>query len=264
MGGGPGGKEIIRAKFGDRGVRGAVVMSLAADPEPADRGRFVEALGDADLAVVTAALDALLKLPAAETGDGADENVASGKLLRTLGDDSRGRGLSGGRWNCCSGTPANRSGSTATTPPPTPPPVAAWGEYLSARTPTPSPPAPAENLPDLAAVDWAAGDAARGAAVFQTRGCAACHGGRGAALGPDLGRVTGRFGRDDLWTAILNPSRDVPSRYRTEVILTADGRTVEGLAVYQSADGVTLRDGRGRTWRWRATKSWSASPARTP
>ena len=251
LGGGPGGKELIRGKFGDRGVRGAVVMSLATDPEPADRGRFVEALGDADLAVVTAALDALSQLPSATGGDAAGENVALGKLLRALGDDSRGRGLKRRAVELLQRNTGEAFGFDGDDPATHPAAVAAWDEYLSARYPQAfaAGAVDGDNLPDLAAVDWAAGDAERGATVFQTRGCAACHGGRGAALGPDLAGVTGRFGRADLWTAILDPSRDVPSRYRTEVILTADGRTVEGLAVYQSADGVTLRDGRGRTWR---------------
>ena len=246
LGAAPGGKAIIRTKYDDRGVRGAVVMSLAADPEPADRGRFVESLADADLSVVTAALEALAKLPA---DDSAGENVALGKLLRGLGDDSRGRGLKRRAVQLLRRNTGGAFGFDGDAPATHPAAVAAWSDYLATRHPGAAADAVAAALPDLAAVDWSAGDAARGASAFRTRGCAACHGGRGAALGPDLAGVTGRFGRADLWTAIYDPSRDVPGRYRTETVLTADGQIIEGLAVYQSADGVTLRDGQGRTWR---------------
>src|SRR5207245_10138156 len=54
----------------------------------------------------------------------------------------------------------------------------------------------------LAALDWAAGDAARGEAVFAKASCASCHSGA-QALGPDLHGVTGRFSRADLFTAVL-------------------------------------------------------------
>src|SRR5262249_7540738 len=60
----------------------------------------------------------------------------------------------------------------------------------------------------LRSVDWAKGDAARGATLFRTRACLACHSG-GRPLGPDLSGVTGRFSREDLFTAIIWPHRDV-------------------------------------------------------
>ena len=246
LGAAPGGKELIRAKYDDRGVRGAVVMSLAADPDPADRRRFAESLSGGDLAVVTAALDALLELP-----PGADpaELVGLGKLLRRLGDDSRGRGLKRRAVQLLRRETGGAFGFDGDDPATHPAAVAAWSDLLVTRFPDLAADPTAAAVPDLGDVDWDAGDAARGAAVFKTRGCAQCHGGRGAALGPDLAGVTGRFGRADLWTAIYDPSRDVPGRYRTETVLTADGQIIEGLPVYQSADGVTLRDGRGRTYR---------------
>ena len=46
----------------------------------------------------------------------------------------------------------------------------------------------------------------------------------GAALGPDLHGVAGRFSRDDLLTAILQPSKDISPRYRTTPIATATAR----------------------------------------
>src|SRR5262249_55052145 len=69
----------------------------------------------------------------------------------------------------------------------------------------------------LDAVDWFKGNAARGREVFAKASCAACHSG-GQAMGPDLSGVAGRFTRDDLFTAILQPSKDISPRYRTTQI----------------------------------------------
>ena len=246
LGAAPGGRDLVRTKYDDLGVRGAVVMSLAAEPESRDRPWFVANLRNPDLAVVTACLQALAALPA---DGGAAEQVALAKLLRGLGDDSRGRGLKTRAVELLRRNTGGRAGFDGNAPATHAAAVAAWGRLVAARYPDAAPDdAAGATLAKLDGVDWAAGDAARGKSAFRTRGCVACHGGN-AALGPDLAGVTGRFGREDLWTAIFHPSRDVSSRYRTEVVLTADGRVLEGLAVYQSADGVTLRDGQGRTWR---------------
>jgi putative heme-binding domain-containing protein len=97
-------------------------------------------------------------------------------------------------------------------------------------------------------VDWAAGSAARGQAAFTKASCAACHSGQ-QALGPDLRGVGGRFGRDDLLTAILQPSKDVSPRYRTVQIATADGKVYQGLVVYEATDGLILQTGPATTVR---------------
>jgi putative heme-binding domain-containing protein len=94
----------------------------------------------------------------------------------------------------------------------------------------------------LAAVDWAAGDAARGKLAYTKASCAACHSG-GSAVGPDLRGVGGRFGRDDLLTAIIQPSKDIAPRYRTVQINTTDGKSYQGLIVYEATDGMILQTG---------------------
>jgi putative heme-binding domain-containing protein len=55
--------------------------------------------------------------------------------------------------------------------------------------------------------------------------------------------VAGRFSRDDLFTAILQPSKDVSPRYRTTQITTADGKTYQGLIIYQAVDSLILQTG---------------------
>src|SRR6185437_12038315 len=100
----------------------------------------------------------------------------------------------------------------------------------------------------LAALDWSAGDAGRGRQVFTRASCASCHSGA-SALGPDLHGVAGRFSRADLFTAILQPSKDVPPRYRTTAVTTTDGKSYQGIVVYEATDGVILQTGAATTVR---------------
>ncbi len=100
----------------------------------------------------------------------------------------------------------------------------------------------------LAGVAWDEGDAGRGAGVFTKASCASCHSGA-AALGPDLAGVAGRFSREDLFTAIIRPSKDVAERYRTTRIATEAGHVYQGIVVYEAADSILLLTGPARTAR---------------
>jgi putative heme-binding domain-containing protein len=105
----------------------------------------------------------------------------------------------------------------------------------------------------LAAIQWESGDVQAGEKLFASRSCHSCHGNRGA-LGPDLAGVGKRFSRDDLFTAIVAPNRDVSSRYRTTHVLTTTGRVYSGIIIYQSVDGVLLRTGLNETIRIEAAE----------
>jgi len=100
----------------------------------------------------------------------------------------------------------------------------------------------------LARVVWSSGDADRGREVYARAGCATCHSG-GRALGPDLRGVAGRFSRDDLFTAIVQPGRDVPSRYRMALVATADGQVYQGMVAYEAVDSLILQSGATSTIR---------------
>jgi putative heme-binding domain-containing protein len=100
----------------------------------------------------------------------------------------------------------------------------------------------------LAGVEWDKGDVRRGSAVFVKASCASCHSGT-QALGPDLAGVAGRFSRADLFTAIVQPSKDVSARYRTTLVTTHDGKTHQGLVVYEATDSLLLLTGPGSTVR---------------
>jgi putative heme-binding domain-containing protein len=84
------------------------------------------------------------------------------------------------------------------------------------------------------------GNAERGKQLFVRAQCQACHNG-GSAVGPSLEGVSKRFSRDDLLVAILDPSREIPARYRTTRIATREGKVFEGIIVYDAPDGILLQ-----------------------
>lgn len=94
----------------------------------------------------------------------------------------------------------------------------------------------------LGVIEWDKGDVKRGERIYAKASCASCHSGP-AALGPDLLGVTGRFSRDDLFSAILQPSKDVSSRYRTTQLTTIKGQTYQGIIVYEAVDSVLMLTG---------------------
>ncbi len=82
---------------------------------------------------------------------------------------------------------------------------------------------------------------ARGRAAYDHARCLECHrlAGRGGALGPDLSGAAGRFSPRDLLEALLEPSREVPDRYRDTVLVTVDGAVFTGRV--EQRDGRSLR-----------------------
>jgi putative heme-binding domain-containing protein len=99
-----------------------------------------------------------------------------------------------------------------------------------------------------AGIDWMKGDAERGRVAFTKATCAACHDG-GRAVGPSLLGIAKRFGREDLLTAILQPSKDVSPRYRPTRIVTTDDKAYTGIIIYEATDGVILQTGADTTVR---------------
>lgn len=243
-------RDRLRELYEDLTVRSDALVALAARPEEADRERFIEGLSEPLIDVVEACVSALEAL--SPTGS-AEETAAMVGALKRLDRDAReyaardrvvkllGRTVDGD-FGFVSGRAGYRPQSEA---------VERWVEYAAAMTP--------ERARPVAGDDWQAvrtvvrgsgepeGDPRRGRALYEAKGCNRCH--DGGAVGPDLAGVTGRFSRDDLFRAIADPDRDVSSRYRGTLIQTTDGRVVSGLVAYESADGVTLKDGE-KTWRF--------------
>jgi putative membrane-bound dehydrogenase-like protein len=91
-----------------------------------------------------------------------------------------------------------------------------------------------------------AGDRARGKVVF-VKNCAACHRlhGDGHAVGPDLAALANKSS-EYLLTEILDPNRNVDTRYIEYVATTSDGRTFTGMLASETATGIVLRGQEGR------------------
>ena len=90
------------------------------------------------------------------------------------------------------------------------------------------------------------GDHQRGQAVF-TKTCSVCHeiGVIGHAVGPDLGAVANKTPQY-LLQEILDPNRNVDSRYVSYVAVTTSGRTFTGLLASETAGSLTLKGAEGK------------------
>jgi putative membrane-bound dehydrogenase-like protein len=90
------------------------------------------------------------------------------------------------------------------------------------------------------------GDVRRGKAVF-AKSCAVCHRleDAGHAVGPDLRALTNKSPLY-LLTEILDPNRNVDTRYLNYAAVTRSGRTFTGLLASESATSITLRAQEGK------------------
>jgi putative membrane-bound dehydrogenase-like protein len=91
-----------------------------------------------------------------------------------------------------------------------------------------------------------AGDRARGKAVFARR-CATCHrlDDVGHAVGPDLASLANKSPLY-LLTEVLDPNRNVDTRYVEYLAVTKAGRTFAGLLAAETTTGITLRGQEGK------------------
>ncbi len=87
-------------------------------------------------------------------------------------------------------------------------------------------------------------DAARGKLVFR-KTCATCHRleNEGFEVGPDLLSALRNKAPDQLLTDILDPSREVDSRYLNYVVFTKRGQVFTGMIAADTSASVTLRRG---------------------
>jgi putative heme-binding domain-containing protein len=232
---------VLRRLWGEHGLDDALLPLLARKSHEEDRERYLDALGSAQLNSVRLALEAMEQLSLRKDRDEALKLVLALRRLPSGKEDEPLRDRLEERLRRVSG--AKRRGADD------------WSAWLATTYP-----ALAGRVGDvdgvdvaawdkrLAGVDWSAGDAGRGRAIFVKAGCASCHSGS-QALGPDLSGAAGRFSRADLFTAILRPSKDVSPRYRTTLIATADGKVHQGLIIYEAVDSIILQTGPATTVR---------------
>lgn len=218
------------------GFEGALLRVLAGNPRDADRPQFAAGLKSLDAELVRACAEALAKLP---PGDKTEVYVQAVRALRRFPDpkaDLRVRIELAALLRKFSGAGFDAD-------------ERAWAGWLAKKHPEAAKALDTSDGFDaaawgkrLAGIEWAKGDAERGRAAFTKATCAACHDG-GRAVGPSLAGITKRFGRDDLLTAILQPSKDVPPRYRPTRVTTTDEKSYTGVIVYEATDGVILQTG---------------------
>jgi putative heme-binding domain-containing protein len=91
------------------------------------------------------------------------------------------------------------------------------------------------------------GDAARGAALYGTTGCASCHvvSGSGGALGPELTRIGTLRGPSYLRDALITPAATHPPGYLVVRATRPDGSEVRGVRVNEDVFFVLIRDAGG-------------------
>jgi putative heme-binding domain-containing protein len=88
------------------------------------------------------------------------------------------------------------------------------------------------------------GDAAKGMALFESKGCVMCHrvGDKGSHLGPNLTDIGARRDPARLVTAIRDPDAEVLPENRFVNVVLKDGRSVRGRLLNHDALSVQLID----------------------
>jgi putative heme-binding domain-containing protein len=225
---------VLRTLWGQTGQDAAILPQLARAPIAEDRPKFVEGLTAAQPTNVRACLEALGRLKLADDGSEALGLLLALKRLPENQKDVRAevlarlRAISRQSWDAKA--PAWLTWFTKSYP------------KLGARLTNPDGADVVAWEKRLARLQWDQGNAASGIQVFHKANCASCHS-SSQSVGPDLAGVAGRFSRADLFTAIVQPSRDVAARYQVTVVETADGKVYQGLVIYDAVDSLLLQTG---------------------
>lgn len=244
-------QALLRKQLDNLSVRDAVLMVLAEKPVKEDRALYLSGLESAQLNAVEACLKALTKLP--RSNDPAEQYQLLNAARRLI-NDKREFQLRELAMRLLQNNTSQTLGFVFGEPgyKPQPESMQSWQQWLEQRYPDYRPVSRSEVaqriLASLNEVPWESGDMNRGKQLFEKLGCAKCHGGR-RALGPDLTGVSRRFSQNDLFAAIVEPNRDISPRYQTTSIETKAGKVLTGLIVYESVDGLLLRDAEHKTYR---------------
>lgn len=231
---------VLRQAWGKSGVDSAILPILGRRPDEMDRDKFIQGLNLPQPELLRVSIEALNHLPSQENGA---EILALIRALGNLLDTQKElRAAVSQRLTRLTGQSFAADKQ-------------AWTSWFSGAHPGL---AGRLNNPDgvdlpgwdkrLSRIDWSLGDESRGRSIFVKASCATCHSGR-EALGPDLAGVAGRFSRSDLFSAILQPSREVPPRYQATFVETADGKVYQGLVIYEAVDSLILQSGPSATVR---------------
>ena len=246
---------LLRAQLDNLSVRDSVLITIADKATKEDREILLSGLESPQFNAVEACLKALVKLP---RSNDAAEQFQLLAAARRLVNDKREFQLREIAMRLLQNNTSEaiqfefgEDGYRLQ-----PESMQLWQTRLEQRYPDYHPPQTSDVaqkvLLSLDTIDWNAGNADNGRRLFERLACARCHGGR-QALGPDLKGVTKRFSRRDLFASIVEPNRDISPRYQTTSIETKAGKVYTGLIVYESVDGLLLRDAEHKTYRIEAS-----------
>ena len=234
---------LLRQAFDDYAVRDAVVAVLAAEPQAADRERFVEALSSVQPTTIEQASQALAKVAAEPTPAELRAAFAALRQACTAPEATATRKEISALLSAWTQQPIEVE-DTGKNPAADFEPWFDWFDKTypdEARTLAGLSGATADQWQSrLSKIDWDSGEARRGLVVFEKKACHRCHAGN-SPLGPSLAGAAGRFSREDLFTAILDPHKEVSPLYQTTQVATKSGRVVSGLVVYESPDSTLLQ-----------------------
>lgn len=88
------------------------------------------------------------------------------------------------------------------------------------------------------------GDAARGAKIYASQGCATCHSiaGQGSVYGPDLSRIGAGRPVEHLRESLLDPSADIAEDYEGVTAVLSSGQRIQGIRINEDTFTLQLRD----------------------
>jgi putative heme-binding domain-containing protein len=236
---------LFRVLAENPSLRAAVVIQLSKEPAEKDRHLFLAALNYSDQSAVSSSIEALAVLgPRAEPEElialfGVSDMRLSLPLISRLAGKKLEDRNEATKW-LVKNYPLIPS---------------------SFRTNNPSSKVNWDAL--LSDVDWTIGNLKKGEKIFAERACVSCHLSANA-LGPDLAGISKRLSPIDLFRSIIAPNANVPPAYRATVFTMNDGTKHIGRIAFNSADGVIVRTGSGRTVRLNEPdiieqKDWSNS-----
>jgi putative heme-binding domain-containing protein len=238
----PRAQKLVRELWDRPGLDEAVIRVLAVEPNAADHFKFVVGLKSLDPDLVRVSAHALTLI---STRTKTEVLVQAVKALRRFPDEKQNSAARAELIALLQQYSGEKIGADAK----------AWAAWVVKYDPATEKVFNASDGFDAAVwekrlegIDWTKGDAERGRTAFTKATCAACHDG-GRAVGPSLLGISKRFSRDDLLTAILQPSKDVSPRYRATRVVTTDDKAYTGIIIYEATDGVILQTGADTTVR---------------
>ena len=92
------------------------------------------------------------------------------------------------------------------------------------------------------------GDPKRGAALYESSGCASCHvvAGRGGVLGPELTAIGALRGPTHLRDSLITPAATHPPGYLVVRAVTKNGTEIRGIRLGEDVFWIHIRDASGK------------------